>query len=655
MLIFISCYVDILTNERQWKGGTSMDSVVYTIDEKCVGCNKCILACPIKSANSSSIENGESRTRINKTNCISCGKCIEVCDHGARDYYDDTIAFFEDIKNGKAISVIAAPALKTNYPNYKKILGYLKSIGVREFYDVAFGADITTWAYLKTIKENSIKSIVAQPCPSIVNYIQKYRHDIVENLAPVHSPLMCTAIYLKKYMSIQEELCFLSPCIAKKTEIDDVNTNKNVKYNVTFKKLIEYIESQQIDINTFPETDFKINAFTLGDIYSLPGGLKENVYHYNNNAWVKQVEGTDVVYDYLDEYSDRNEKNKPLPLLIDALSCIHGCNCGSGTSKNQDITDIDMQTQELRVKLRGKYHKSPSKLIKFFDKKLKLEDFKRKYSVEEATAYSVPSEREYDKIFNDMKKSTEESRKRNCNSCGYENCYEMAKSVFNNQNHIGNCIDYNLKKSAENELLELKNAEVREELDKVDLMSKENERRLILLTERVEQITSAIGEIAKGSTESSKRANNIIDDTSLLLEISKKLRDHIDKMSESVRNFNNVTGEIVGISEQTNLLALNASIEAARAGEAGRGFMVVAEEVKKLAEQSKKAAESTNKDEALLNDLINKINSISSELGLRVVNVNQDIMSISANIQEINAMNQETLSTAELILQEQKL
>jgi ferredoxin len=72
-----------------------MSTVIYTIEEKCEGCNKCIFSCPVKDANIAYIKNGKNKIQVDQEKCILCGKCIEICDHDARDYKDDTVRFMD--------------------------------------------------------------------------------------------------------------------------------------------------------------------------------------------------------------------------------------------------------------------------------------------------------------------------------------------------------------------------------------------------------------------------------------------------------------------------------------------------------------------------------------------------------------------------------
>ena len=220
--------------------------LVYT-NENCIGCNKCISVCPVITANKAVEKDGKAIIEVDPEKCIGCGACFDACEHEARSFYDDTEQFFEDLKRGEKISILLAPAFAANYPReYKNILGGLKKLGVNRIISVSFGADITTWAYVKYITENKFTGGISQPCPAVVNYIERYIPELIPSLMPVHSPMMCSAIYAKKYMNITDKLAFISPCIAKKSEITDENNKGYISYNVTFDHLMEYVRKNNI-------------------------------------------------------------------------------------------------------------------------------------------------------------------------------------------------------------------------------------------------------------------------------------------------------------------------------------------------------------------------------------------------------------------------
>jgi len=66
-------------------------------------------------------DDGNIKVKIDSVQCISCGRCINACKHDARYFADDTERFFDDLAAGIPISLISAPAIRTNMPEYKRL------------------------------------------------------------------------------------------------------------------------------------------------------------------------------------------------------------------------------------------------------------------------------------------------------------------------------------------------------------------------------------------------------------------------------------------------------------------------------------------------------------------------------------------------------
>ena len=129
------------------------------------------------------------------------------------------------------------------------------------------------------------------------------------------------------------------------------------------------------------------------------------------------------------------------------------------------------------------------------------------------------------------------------------------------------------------------------------------------MTISVGEISNSAAEAASATEQAENEAKQSLDILNQSMAVSQALNSEIKgasevihKLAQDTQNVNQILDVITSIAEQTNLLALNAAIEAARAGEQGRGFAVVADEVRELASRTSK---STTEIRELLNELTN--------------------------------------------------
>ncbi len=189
-----------------------------------------------------------------------------------------------------------------------------------------------------------------------------------------------------------------------------------------------------------------------------------------------------------------------------------------------------------------------------------------------------------------------------------------------------------------------------------------------LVTSAMNTMSATVQEVASNIANTAQAANKANDETGQSSKIVGKAISTIEKLAEQIETTSNVIGQveqnsnnissvldvIKSIAEQTNLLALNAAIEAARAGEQGRGFAVVADEVRTLASRTQDATEE-------IHQMIDKLQSGSQE-AVKVMTQSQEqtksavkeasaagesLAVIAGTVGEINEMSNRIASTAQ--------
>ncbi len=497
---------------------------LITVDEtKCVGCNACVRTCPAPEANiTKMLENGRFVTTVNGDKCIACGECVRNCTHGARNYVDDTEEAMDILQQERMI-IIAAPAIKSVFPDkWKSILNWFKSKGCL-VYDVSFGADICTWAHLRLIQYDRVGNIVTQPCAAIVKYAETYQPGLLRNLSKVHSPMLCGVTYIRNVLGRTEKIAALSPCIAKKNEFEETGL---VNYNITFKKMMEYFDKHGVKLPAHSAEDmnyeFDGGQGQVGGIYPRPGGLRDNLWLHDPELNITTSEGVHKVYPELDMYAALAETKKPR--IFDVLSCEYGCNVGAGTGTTKTIYDIMESMREVEKNAKGKrktgwLRGSEDKLFKKFDDILRLEDYLREYK--ENKPSKPPTAEELDAVFESMGKHTMEERNYNCHACGYRSCRDMATAIHRGLNVPDNCIVH-----AKAAIME-----VHKELEE---SHKTLEAQNEALTQRHEQISEATMDCKKLTEQLSNELSVITGDAA-----------NIDKMSEQTGALSNTVKKFI--------------------------------------------------------------------------------------------------------------
>ncbi len=421
------------------------DGFVF-VNDKCIGCGRCMLECPAPETNLSVYRNGQRQLLVTPDNCVSCGECFDVCSHGARQYRDGTESFLEALKAGEEISLIVSTSFYMTYGERAyKILGYLRSLGVKKIYDAAFGAGIFVYLSARFEKEYAgdahKRPFILNSCPAVTRYIQRYAPEVVDYIVPVQSPPLCTSIYARKYLGDNAKFAYISTCIAREAEFSLESSQHLIDYSVTIGRLMKCLGD--VDFEGY-DTEPDLVSSALSSTISASSGLREFI------ASLFSDDEIITSYNKLDRrtrglIASTLDKTIPHPFIACISACEYGCVSGAGLDRNarDNYSTYFGSLQKFRRRSMAERRRYASywelyQSISDMYGDIRPRDFELKLTHRYIQLRSVPGSVIND-IFTRMHMTREDQRHVDCHACGYGSCYEMAAAVAKGYARIEDC------------------------------------------------------------------------------------------------------------------------------------------------------------------------------------------------------------------------
>ena len=414
-------------------------SAIYTEKNNCQDCYKCVKTCPVKA-----IKLEDNSASVISELCIYCGKCTQVCPVNAKKIRDDIPKVVQALQNEKII-VSLAPSYLSEYnnENINKIIAAYKEAGFYGVSETALGAEkvaLDTKIWLEK-QENGV--YLSSCCPSAILLIKKYYPQYSSAIAPVYSPMVAHAKFLKE-MYPGFKVLFVGPCIAKKEEVDQFPDL--IDYVLTFKDINTLFQSMGIlpeFMNPKEEDEFIPIKANKGNLYPIDGGMltcmidsiTSDVDRINHNSTKKvpiRYMTFSGVQNLMDIFDDFESIDPTCKTFIEIMTCDGGCIKGPGSTNSRSSASKRLDVLE-KVKVNER-DKEIEDILKSIDISTSY-DFIPKVEKEEYSLQQI-----YEALSWVNKKS--EADELNCSGCGYDNCREFAKALLSGKAEADMCVSY---------------------------------------------------------------------------------------------------------------------------------------------------------------------------------------------------------------------
>lgn len=396
-----------------------MEPLLKIDKEKCTACYACVRACPVKAIK---VESDHHKPTIIPERCIGCGNCQKACSYDAIVIRDGKEDLKKLLKEGEPIVALVDPSIAGEFPDitdYRKFVSMIRKLGFHYVLEVAFGVELVAEKYKQLISRSRGKYYMFSNCPVSVMYIEKYKPELIKNLAPILPPVYASARAARKNYGEKVSLAYITPLIASKQEAVRLSETEQMDTVLTFIELRELFKEYRIDEKNLEYSEFDEPFGYKGSLFPLSSGILEaaDIEQRILSSKVITVEG-DLIFDTINEFEENITSIKSHFNIFYKEFIM-----GRGTSPD------------------AKKWLRRSQLIRYVKRRLKTYDEAEHKKVLEGYAdidlsrgfikddqrIAPPPEEEVLKIQNELRKH--QGHERGCGACGYNSCYDFAVAI----------------------------------------------------------------------------------------------------------------------------------------------------------------------------------------------------------------------------------
>ena len=399
---------------------------VYTIENECQDCYKCVRHCHCKAIR---IVNG--KASVIAENCVACGECVKVCPSHAKKIRTDLPRLQQMLGTSVKLYASIAPSFTAYFPGTTigQLATALKKIGFAGVAETAIGAQAVSRQTAGFLKNTDLNFVISSACPACVDYIRKYHPQYTANIVPLHSPVMAHCQMIKERFGADCKVVFFGPCAAKKNEAD--RNPEIFSLAVTFATLEELFEENGIVPMAEEESELLMDNAEEGRFYAVEGGMNDTLRDDNRGIRYISVSGLENLDRMLRFYHGSAGERK---IFLEALACPGGCINGPVIpAAYAGGLDVIAETDKISTMAAS-------------SKRAALEHIESEFSADSLPEWHA-SEKELTIALAKVGKFTREDEL-NCGACGYNTCREFATALLQHKAEEAMCHTY-LRKNFE--------------------------------------------------------------------------------------------------------------------------------------------------------------------------------------------------------------